>query len=201
MPEETEIGEVGVDKLDENAREKAHEHGQRAPWLRWLALSTALFAVVAAVAALKSGHFANEALVHINEATLRQAQASDKWSYYQAKGIKSVVRDSTAELLEAQKYGEAATKMRAEAERYKHDQEETSKNARELEAEQKKLELDSHHDLERHQSFAIVVTTLQVAIGLSAVAALIERRSMWLVALLAGAAGMILFALNMLKGG
>jgi len=46
--EETEIGEVGVDKQAEAAHEKAQEEKHRAPWLRGLALSSACFAVIAA---------------------------------------------------------------------------------------------------------------------------------------------------------
>src|SRR5580704_14560167 len=101
MPEESEIGEVGVDKVGEQATEHAREHGGGNPWMRWLGLSTAIFAVVAAIASLRAGHFANEALLHANEATLRQSQASDQWAYYQAKGNKAVTRASAAEVLVA----------------------------------------------------------------------------------------------------
>jgi len=48
--DEAEIGEVGVDKLAERAHEKARAEGSRIPWLRGLALSTALFAVTGAIA-------------------------------------------------------------------------------------------------------------------------------------------------------
>src|SRR5216683_4203267 len=99
--EETEIGEVGVDKLNEKAYERARETKFRAPWLQWLALSTALFAVLAAIASLKSGQLANESLLRMNEAALKQAQASDAWSYYQAKGIKQITREVEVDLLGA----------------------------------------------------------------------------------------------------
>src|SRR5258707_10864032 len=114
--EEIEIGEVGVDKLHEQAHEKAREGKHRAPWLQWLALSTALFAVLAAIASLKSGQLANESLLRMNEATLKQAQASDAWSYYQAKGIKQVTRDAEAEVLTVSRAPEEViAKVRAEA--------------------------------------------------------------------------------------
>jgi len=78
--EEAEIGEVGVDKQAEAAhREKAKEERHRVPWLRGLAVSSACFAVIAAIASLKSGHSANEAL-------LKQSRATDQWAYYQATG-------------------------------------------------------------------------------------------------------------------
>src|SRR5262249_54105425 len=119
--EEAEIGEVGVDKLHEQTHEKAKEHRGRAPWLQWLALSTALFAVLAAIASLKSGQLANESLLLMNEATLRQAQASDSWSYYQAKGIKEVIREAQLDISADHSSSDAATKARAEAERYKSE--------------------------------------------------------------------------------
>lgn len=124
--EETEIGEVGVDKLNDRAHEKAKEEKHRAPWLQWLALSTALFAVLAAIASLKSGQLANESLLRMNEATLKQAQASDAWSYYQAKGIKEVTRESEADVLSVSRApADAITKARTEADRYKSAQEDS----------------------------------------------------------------------------
>jgi hypothetical protein len=188
--EETEIGEVGIDKLHERAHEKAKEGKHRAPWLQWLALSTALFAVLAAIASLKSGQLANESLLRMNEATLKQAQASDAWSYYQAKGTKEVTREAEADILGASHASaDAITKARTEADRYKSEQEDIQKEARRLEQEQKQLADKSRQDLERHHRFAYAVTVLQVAIGLSAIAALIERRGIWFIALVGGMAG------------
>ena len=192
--EEAEIGEVGVDKLNEKAHEKALERKLHTPWLQWLALSTTLFAVLAAIASLESGQLANEALVAMNEATLKQAQASDSWSYYQAKGIKQITREAEADLLAAAHApDEAVQKMRDDAGRYKSEQPAIEKEARTFEREQQDLVEKSRLELERHERFAYAVTMLQVAIGLSAVAALIERRSIWLFALAGGLIGVSLF--------
>jgi hypothetical protein len=57
-------------------------------WLRYLALSTALIAVIAALSSLQSGTYANQSLLEKNNAILAQSQASDQWNFYQAKGIK-----------------------------------------------------------------------------------------------------------------
>jgi hypothetical protein len=202
MPEEAEIGEVGIDKVGEEAAEKASGHGQRhgAGWMRLLALSTALFAVIAAIASLKSGHYANEALLSGNAATLKQAEASDQWSYYQSKGIKSVVRLSVADVLAAlHAPADETTKARSDGEKYRGEQEEIQKEARALEAERAKLEEEARTCLRFHQRFAYVVTMLQVAIGLSAVAALIMRRSIWLLAVLVGTAGTAWFVASLLS--
>src|SRR6202171_2827686 len=63
-------------------------------FLRWISLTTAVLAALAAVASLKAGSTVNEALVLKTDATRLQAQASDQWAYYQAKGIKSAVAQS-----------------------------------------------------------------------------------------------------------
>lgn len=171
--EETEIGEVGVDKQAEAAHEKAQEEKHRAPWLRWLALSSACFAVIAAIASLKSGHAANEAL-------LKQSRATDQWAYFQAKGNKAATRLAEAEIL-AELHADAnrVAVLRADVEKYGHEQDE-------IKAEAQHLEKESKEDLTRHEWFAGTVTLLQVAIGLSAIGALIESRKIWLASLVAG---------------
>ena len=188
--EETEIPEVGVDKLSEAAHEKAKEEGGRAPWMRWLALSTALFAVTAAIASLESGQWANTALLQMNGATLKQSQAADAWAYYQAKGIKQVTRDAEITILNALNApADVASAIRKDSDRYRSEQEQSKQQATQLEKEQQELQSLSHDSLEHHHMFAYAVTILQVAIGLSAIAALIERRWIWSVALLCGVTG------------
>lgn len=183
--DETKTG----DELNGGAHEKDKEE-HRAPWLQWLALSTALFAVLAAIASLKSGQLANESLLRMNEATLRQAQASDAWSYYQAKGIKEVTREAESDLLSASGAPvDAIAKVRAEADRHKTEQDDIQKQARGLEQERQELADKSQQALERSHRLAYAVTVLQVAIGLSAIAALTQRRGVWLIALVGGIIG------------
>lgn len=79
MPEEHENV---VEKAEELVQEAVSETHHRSRWLDFLAVSTALFAVLAAVAALLAGDSANEALYKSNLATLSQAKASDIWSEF-----------------------------------------------------------------------------------------------------------------------
>jgi hypothetical protein len=197
--EDAEIKEVSVDQVGEKAQEKIKEDRREIRWMRWLALTTAVFAVLAAIASLESGKLANDALLHMNEATLKQAQASDQWAYYQAKGIEQVTREVAADILTASKAApDVITSSRDEAQRYKAKQEEIRKEATRLEQEQKELQNRSQEDLHHHHTFAYVVTVLQVAIGLSAIAALVERRSVWLFALAIGIVGMVMMALGLI---
>src|SRR4029434_1242994 len=80
-----EEAEVPLEHLHEQVKETAEHSG--APWISWVALSTAILAVLAAIAGLLSGR-------HVNEAMMNQIEASDQWSYYQAKSIKAAVLDA-----------------------------------------------------------------------------------------------------------
>src|SRR5713101_5906105 len=157
--EEAEIGEVGIDKLHEQTHKKAREQKHRAPWLQWLALSTALFAVLAAIASLKSGQLANESLLRMNEATLKQAQASDAWSYYQAKGIKQVTRDAELTILGALNVPpEVIGPLRKEIEQHRLEQDQSKQEATRLEHQQRQLEGAARSNLHHHHTFAYAVT-------------------------------------------
>src|SRR5437773_9071385 len=97
MPEDDFETTEFKEKLEE-ATERAVEAAEhRSRWVVYLSFSTALIAVLAAVAALESGSYSNEALLQKNEALLAQAKASDQWSYYQAKSVKATVYATQAE--------------------------------------------------------------------------------------------------------
>ena len=68
----------------EQAQEDIHHHAHhsRESWISWVALSSALLAALAAVSVLLAGGKANEAM-------LERLEATNQWSYYQAKGIKA----------------------------------------------------------------------------------------------------------------
>src|SRR5262245_34679826 len=138
MPEEIEVEtkelQETIDEMREEREERAKEARETA-WTRWISLTTALLAVVAAIAALQAGRLVNEALVRKNEAVLHQAEASDQWAYYQAKGIKGNGSKQTADLLAANSAQSAlAEKWRKEARRYEDDQAKIKAKAEEMEA-------------------------------------------------------------------
>src|SRR5580765_2854803 len=124
--------EVETESLTEGIRERfEHEGGSL---LRWIALSTALFAALAAIAALRAGATVNEALVLKTEATRLQAEASDQWAYYQSKGVKAAVAEASKSAWIAIAK-EPPAEFAANEKRYKAEQEEIAKKAREKEKE------------------------------------------------------------------
>ena len=186
MPEEIEID-------TDNLRETIDGEIERSDsgMLRLVALSTAILAAVTAVVSLHAGSTINEALVLKSEATSLQARASDQWTYYQAKGIKSAIATSAASAYAAA--GRAAPdSLRAQAIRYTNDQKAIQVDARKLEAARDEKSVEADHLLEHHHHYAFSVALLQVAIALGAVAALTKQRAAWALSGIAGLAGIAL---------
>jgi Domain of unknown function (DUF4337) len=171
-----EEAEVPLEPLHEHIHHHA-EHGGVA-WISWVALSTAILAVLAATASLLSGK-------HANQAMMSQIQASDQWSYFQAKSIKASVLDAKMTLTET-----ANEKDKEKAAKYEEEQAEIRK-----EAEQKEAEAKEH--FEKHEVFARGVTMSQIAIAIAAVSALTKRRRFWYVSLVFGLAGLVFLVLGL----
>ena len=194
MPEEPEID---TDKLRETIDEEIERSGSK--MLRWVSLSTALLAAVAAVASLRAGDTVNEALALKSDATRIQAQASDQWAYYQAKGIKAAVARASVTTWKAAGRP-APADLEQTAARYDTEQKEIQAKATELEAERDAKEREAAVLLEKHHHFAAAVAFFQVAIALGAVAALTRQRLVWYASLALGATGLVMFAIPLAGG-
>jgi hypothetical protein len=165
--------EVPLESVHEHINEHAHHAKQT--WVLGVALSAALLATIAAVSALLAGH-------HANEAVVEQIQATDDWSYYQSKGVKSGILASKLELLRALgKEIDAADEKKLQ--QYASEQEEIKK-----EADEKQHAAAAH--LHIHTVFARAVTMAQIAIAVSAIAVLTRRRNFWYLGLALGAASL-----------
>src|SRR5437588_11033379 len=163
-----EEAEVPLEHLQGQVHESAEHSGET--WISWVALSTAILAVLAAIAGLLSGQ-------HANEAMMNQIEASDQWSYYQAKSIK-------ASLLEA-KISLAGTPNESDAskrDRYEKEQEQ-------IKSEAERKEAAAKSNFHKHEVFARGVTMFQIAIAIAAISALTKKRKFWIVSLLFGAVG------------
>ena len=170
-----EEAEIPLEGLHEEIHHRA-EHGGT-PWISGVALSTAILAVLAAIAGLLSGK-------HANEAMMAQIEASDQWAFYQAKGIKAAVLDAKVTLT-----GEPTEKDKQKAEKYSEEQGEIQKEAREKEGEAK-------GNFHQHEVFARAVTMFQIAIAIAAISALTKRRRYWLLSMGLGVVGCVFLVLG-----
>jgi hypothetical protein len=172
-----EEAEVPLEHLQEEIHHRAEDGGEA--WLSHVALSTAILAVLAAIAGLLSG-------AHANEAMMSQIQASDQWGYYQAKSIKASVLDAKMTLTAT-----ATEKDKEKAAQYQEEQAEIKR-----EAEHKQAEAKSN--FHKHEIFARGVTMFQIAIAIAAISALTRRRQFWVVSLVFGLVGSVFLVLGWL---
>ena len=163
-----EESEVPLEHLHEHVKETAEHSG--AAWISWVALSTALLAVLAAIAGLLSGK-------HVNEAMMNQIEASDQWNYYQAKSIKASVLEAKMSLT-----GTSNESDQSKRDRYEKEQEKIKSEAEHKEAAAKT-------NFHKHEVFARGVTMFQIAIAIAAISALTKKRKFWIVSLLFGIVG------------
>ena len=158
--------------IHEHAEEESHGggHGHEKGWSMYVAISTAIIAVLAAITGLMAGH-------HSNEAMMAQIKSSDQWAFYQAKGIKAEIK--TLEVMNGKADPTAVDK-------YKKEQEEIKEKAQ-------KLQEESEAHLSKHVVLARSVTFFQIAIAISAIAILTKRKSLWYLSLAIAAAGAFFF--------
>lgn len=169
-----EEAEVPLEHLHEQVKETAEHSG--ATWISWVALSTAILAVLAAIAGLLSGK-------HANEAMMNQIESSDQWNYYQAKSIKASVLDAKMSL----------SGVPNEADQSKRDRYEKEQEQIKSEAERKEAAAKSN--FHKHEVFARGVTMFQIAIAIAAISALTRRRKFWMVSLVFGVVGCVFLVL------
>ena len=165
---------------------------KKEPWLNYLALTTVIFAVCATLSTLKGGGFGSRAI-------MSQAQASDNWTYYQAKSIKGYVYDLQKEKFEmdlkaakgasravTSEYEKKIAAYKEKIEKYDKEKEEIKKKAEALET--------TRDDAQKHSgAFGLAAMFLQIAILLSSIAALMKRKLFWFLGMAAGCFGLVYF--------
>jgi hypothetical protein len=168
--------EVPTEHLQEEIKEKAEEllDSEENKWTLFVAISTALMAVLAALGGLFAGH-------HSNEALISQIKASDQWAFYQAKSIKAEIRQLMPQTAVTTKSQETV----------KQEEEVIKKTAEEDEHE-------SEAHLQRHIILARCVTLLQVAIAISAISIITRRRFLWYAGMAVAVVGIYFFIMGMI---
>jgi hypothetical protein len=181
-----------ADKLaisSESAAAPAAEHKAKRHWVDHAARTTAVLAVLAAVS---SGQYANQ----FSRTILAQAEASDQWSFYQAKSIKRHLVTAQIELLQAM----AASSPQAAAELDKlrsRDAAESARYEKEIaDALVKARSIEAAKVLHQRQGnwFQGAFIVLQAGVVLCTVAASARRKELWALAIAFGVIGLAVVA-------
>jgi hypothetical protein len=159
-------------------------------WLNYLALTTVIFAVCATLSTLKGGSFSTRSV-------MSQSQASDQWSYFQAKSIKGYLYELQKERFELELKSRAIPAAQAGYEQkiagyaqkikvYEAERTEIIKKAEELESLRDKSQ-------QHAAAFGMAAMFLQIAILLSSIAALMKKKLFWFIGVGAGSLGLLYF--------
>jgi len=191
MPEGPEL-ENELDRVRESIEEEREEGREGRAFLRRVSLSTALIAVLAAVAALQAGDTINQALLRKNDAMATHGVAFDLWAQYPAKGIKSaILKQQKQTLISLDRVPSAS--LDQDIARYQKEQDDIAAEARHDEAEAKRSLGEAEHMTHRHHRYASSVALLQIAVALSAIAALSRNRLLWTLSIVVAASGAVFF--------
>jgi len=181
-------------EIREEVKEKfeAAEKGEK--WLNLLALTTVVLAVAATLSSFKLEHFSVESV-------LMQAKASDQWAFYQSKSVKGYLYELQKEKLELdmstlQKaaLGELEPEYQKRIDAYGSQLKRYLKEKEEIMKEAKHLEKERDDAQERREIFGKAIIFLQMGILLCSIAALLRKKSIWLIASGVGAVGIVYFA-------
>lgn len=183
-----EAHEEAQAETEDHKKETEENKKEHAGWLKFVSVVTAVLAVVAAIGSLRAGLLVNEALLVKNDEVSLRTQATDQWNYYQAKSIKGVVYETTAALLPP---GSAQLKVnQVQGAKLARQQEDIQAKAEDLEKRADAKDKSSAKDMDEHHIFAFSVSLCQIAIALSAIAALTRSRRVWIFSLAAGLTGL-----------
>jgi hypothetical protein len=166
---------------------------KKEPWMSLLALTTVILAVCATLSTFKGSSFSTRSV-------MSQTRAANQWSFFQAKSIKGYLYEIRKEELEmglkeldspgavkvVNAYKAKIDAYQKKIERYDAEKVEIQKEARNQEAIRDDAQLHS-------RIFGMAVIFLQIAILLSSIAALLKRKSIWILGLLVGAVGLVYF--------
>jgi hypothetical protein len=153
-------------------------------WMKGIAITTTILAVVAAIASSRSSFF-------VAKAQLLTALEGSQWGYYQAKSIKQYLFETQQKDFEIKLLG--ATTPAQKDLLSKDIQDDTKDIAR---YDQEKADIKSQADgtnkenaivVRRGSQFSMAVVFSQIGIMLSSVGALLKRKEMWVVGLVIGA--------------
>ncbi len=150
-------------------RQAAKDKERREGWTQYVSLMIVGLAVATAIGSLKSAGFGSRVM-------LNQAEASDTWSFYQAKSIKQRLTEMEAH----SESGADAARALADVARYQSEEKELQAKARAFE--------QARDAASKHGApLGFAIASLQISIALASVCLITKRKMLW------GAAGLLGF--------
>jgi hypothetical protein len=186
-----ELKEFVADLKQDRAAQKEKEH--REAWTKYTAVSLVFIAVLAAVATQWSGKYSGRVLVELNDSTFKQAQASDQWSYYQAKSIKQNLYEAMREVAaktpatHGEHEKQALEAFNAKVAKYEAEKAEIKQKAEQLEQERDAARVAATSASQHGSGMGLAIAIFQISIALASICMVTKKRPLWYVALILAA--------------
>lgn len=176
-----ELKQLVAELRAEHVAQKEKEKGER--WVKYVSLTMVIIAVLAAIATLKGGGFSTRTLREMNEATFNQTEASDQWSYYQAKSIKQNLFEMELDRIAATPNPDPATmaKLKAKSEKYQKDMADIMALAKKDEAARDESRKLAASAAEHSKQMGLSITLFQIAIAMGAMCLIVKKKPLWIV--------------------
>jgi hypothetical protein len=171
-------------------RQAQKEKEQRDSWTKYVSLTMIFLAVLAAIATQRGAGYSSGTMKQLNEATFNQAQASDQWAFFQAKGIKQSIYEQERDRLN--NLGNPDAKVLASVvsriDRYEKEKKDISTEAKKFEGRRDEARAAATHAGDAAREMGLATTVFQIAIALGGMCLVVKKRWLWSASLLAGAA-------------
>ena len=166
---------------------------KKEPWLNYLAITTVILAVFATLATYNGGKYSTRSVINQN-------QASDQWSYYQAKSIKGYLYEVQADRLELDLKvmpedlaAKAHDDFRKKIDSYRGKIQKYEAEKKEIQGRAMLMETDRDDCKVHSKFFGYAIIFLQIAILLCAVSGFTRKRYLWYASIFLGVIGIYAF--------
>lgn len=179
------------------------EHGAHEAMLRPVAFTMSLLAVLVAVTTVLGHRTHTEAIIAQTRAAVEQNRASDMWSFYQAKKIRTNDTELAANLMQVLSIADKPTAAKIakgyadHQKKWEEDLKEGEKQAREKEEKVKDFEKEVTAAEVRANRFDLSEALLEIGLVITSITLLTHKRIYWYLGL-AFSVGGILSALSVL---
>lgn len=159
------------------------EKEKRDGWTRYVSLTMVCIAVLAAIATLKGGGFSTRTLKEMNEATFNQTQASDQWSFFEARSIKENLYEIELEHLATAPSPDAAATagIKDKINKYEKEKADITVLAKKYEVARDEARRTATSSAEHSRRMGLSIALFQIAIALGATCLIVKKKPLWIV--------------------
>jgi hypothetical protein len=174
---------------------KAEKKARDEAWTKYAALSMAFVALIAGYTFSKGGACAGRVAKDLSEATYNQTNASDQWSFFEAKSEKQLLAELEINLRTAAKSDPEGLKaLRDKVARYDREKAEIQAEAKKFEEARDACRKDAERMTVLGGRFGQAAQAFQISLAIGGLCLLSKKRWLWFITLAVAGVAVYLLA-------